>query len=176
MYNYLERQIAVARSIFSKMPNQLFDMYIRALITDMGIWPFHSCMDFTRNTPWHRVFSVVSLLEQASCSWNLSHISSNPCCITLQSLEDIVRMLQNYDGTLSPLLKVCDFDYEHCRMSTEYHIQQLLNHETYDLPVVVYPIAGQFQILDGNHRIGAALRLRTITGRSYSIPAWIAEV
>lgn len=176
MYNSLEQQIATARRIFVKMPDQLFEMYIRSLINDMGNWPFHSCFDFTYNTPWHRIFSVVSLHEQANCFWKIGTVNSGSICITQQSLADITQLLQNYDGTLLPVIKVCGFDYAYSKRSTGYHIQQLQRFATYNLPVVIYPIAGKWHILDGNHRIGAALRLLNTTRQSYSIPAWIAEV
>ena len=174
MENHLEQQIAVARGIFSRMPDQLFDMYIRALINDMGNWPFHSCMDFTYNTPWHRIFSVVSLHEQSSCKWRTASFMPSIFNITQQSLADIDGLLQNYNGML--LFRHPTYDYDYCRKSTEYHIAILQRSGTYQLPVAVYPVMGRFHVLDGNHRIGAALQLLATTGQSYSIPAWIAEV
>lgn len=174
MYNNLEQQIAVARKIFSRMPDQLFDMYMRPLINDMGYWPFCTCTDLTSDTDWHRIFSAVSLCEQATCSWKLDAITPDCYNITTQSLGDINLMLQNYEGTL--FLKVGGYDYDYCKKSTEYHIRHLIQFGTYYLPVVIYPIAGQFHVLDGNHRIGAALHLLATKGQSYSIPAWIAEV
>lgn len=174
MFLSSDEQMKMARRIFSKMPDQLFDMYMRSLINDMGYWPFCTSADLTSGTGWHRIFSVVSLYEQATCSWKLDSITPDGYNITSQSLSDINLMLQNYKGTL--FFKVGGYDYDYCRRSTKYHIQHLQKFGTYSLPVVIYPIAGQFHVLDGNHRIGAALHLLTTTVQSYSIPAWIAEV
>ena len=174
MFLSMEEQMKRARSIFSKMPDQLFDMYIRSLIHDVGYWPFCTCSDLTSGTDWHRIFSTVSLYEQATCSWKLDTITPDCYNITPRSLGDINLMLQNYEGTL--FFKVGGYDYDYCKKSTEYHIRHLQKFGTYYLPVVIYPIVGQFHVLDGNHRIGAALHLLATIGQSYSIPAWIAEV
>lgn len=174
MFSPIEEQMKMARRIFSKMPEPLFNMYIKSLIKDMGNWPFYSSIDCTYNTPWHRIFSVVSLREQASCTWRIGLFVPSVFNITQQSLANIDGVLQNYNGTL--FFRHPTFDYDYCRKSTEYHIAILQRCGTYRLPVAVYPVMGRYHVLDGNHRIGAALHLLATIGQSHSIPAWMAEV
>ena len=173
MYNDLERQIAVARSIFSKMPAALFDAYLNPLIHDVGNWPFQTCYDITYGTAWYRLFCVVSMHELASCSWALSRFSPMLTNITPQSLGDITQLVQNYKGTLPRLFS--NYDYEYCRASTAYHIKELKEKGSFTQPVVLYPINGKFHVMDGNHRIAATLLLSSL-GQTFSIPAWVAKV
>ena len=173
MYNDLERQIAVARSIFSKMPASLFDAYLNPLIHDVGNWPFQTCYDITYGTAWYRLFCVVSMHELASCSWALSRFSPMLTNITPQSLGDITQLVQNYKGTLPRLFS--NYDYEYCRASTAYHIKELKEKGSFTQPVVLYPINGKFHVMDGNHRIAATLLLSSL-GQTFSIPAWVAKV
>ena len=173
MYNDLERQIAVARCIFSKMPDALFDAYRSPLIHDVGNWPFQTCDDITYGTDWYRLFCVVSMHELASCSWTLGSFTPTVTNITPQSLGDITQLVQNYNGALLRLFS--NYDYEYCRASTAYHIKELKEKDSFTQPVALYPINGKFHVMDGNHRIAAALLLSTL-GQTFSIPAWVAKV
>lgn len=173
MFTALEGPLKMARSIFSKMPDALFDSYLKPLIHDIGNWPFQSCYDVTYGTDWHRLFCVVSMHELASCAWTLGSFMPKGNNITQESFGDISQLLQNYNGTLPRLFR--NYDYDYCRASTEYHIKTLKSNGTFSLPVVLYPICGKYHIMDGNHRIAAALSLSAY-GQAFSIPAWKAEV
>jgi hypothetical protein len=92
--------------------------------------------------------------------------------VTPQAQRDIQGLLSNYTGTA--LRIVPGYDYDYCQRSTAYHINLLKKHKTYDLPVVLYPIAGKYHILDGYHRIAAFLCVPD--EYKVDIPAWVAEV
>ena len=173
MYSNLEGQIAIARGIFSKMPDALFDAYLNPLIHDIGNWPFQTSYDITYGTDWYRLFCVVSMHELASCSWTLGSFTPTLSNISQQSLGDMNQLLQNYNGTLPRLFR--NYDYDYCRASTAYHIQELKENGSFTQPVVLYPINGKFHVMDGNHRIAVALLLST-SGQTFPIPAWVAKV
>lgn len=173
MNNNLGPQIAIARGIFSKMPDELFNDYLKPLIYDIGNWPFQTCYDITYGTDWDRLFCVVPMPELASCSWALDSFTPTLANITQQSLGDIGQLLQNYIGTLPRLLR--NYDYDYCRASTAYHIQELKGKGSFTQPVVLYPINGRFHVMDGNHRIAAVLLLSNL-GQLFTIPAWVAKM
>lgn len=160
-----EDQIMVARRIFHKMPDKLFDIYIKQFILQVGNWPFTSVTDSTTHTKWFQLFCVVPLYDQAMCGWEYKSITPSFSNISNESLADIRQTLE---------LKVRDDGYS--RKSSEYQIQQLKTFGSFSLPVVLYPMFDRFFVLDGVHRVGAALSLSAETGRQYSIPAWIAHV
>lgn len=56
MMNNFDQQIERARGIFSKMPQPLFDMYIKNLIVDIKSWPFQTSLDSVYGTNWERIF------------------------------------------------------------------------------------------------------------------------
>lgn len=173
MNKELKCQITIARDIFSKMSDELFDAYLKPLIYDIGNWPFQTCYDITYGTDWDRLFCVVPMPELASCSWALDSFTPTLANITQQSLGDIGQLLQNYIGTLPRLLR--NYDYDYCRASTAYHMQELKEKGSFTQPVVLYPINGRFHVMDGNHRIAAALLLSNL-GQSFTIPAWVAKM
>ncbi len=165
MSTTIEDQIMAARRIFHKMPDQLFDIYIKQFILQVGNWPFNSANDVTNQRPWNQLFSVVPLHAQAACYWEYKSIIPSYFNISKQSMDDI-------NITLG--LKVRDDGYS--LRSLEHHIQMLKASGTFIIPVVLYPVFGRYYILDGVHRVSAALFLSSETGRQYSIPAWIAQV
>ena len=172
MCNSLEQQIATARRIFAKMPDSLFDSYIIPLIRSIGFWPYTTSNDATLGNAWERLFYVVSLHEHASCTWRLARIRPTWNDVTPQAQRDIQGLLSNYTGTA--LRIVPGYDYDYCQRSTAYHINLLKKNKTYDLPVVLYPMAGKYHILDGYHRIAAFLCVPDEC--KVDIPAWVAEV
>ena len=146
--------------------------YIRPLIFDIGFWPFSSCNDITYGNVWDSLFYVVSLREHASCTWKLVRIRPAWNSLTPQAQRDIQGLLLNYTGMA--LRIVPGYDYDYCQKSTAYHINLLKEHKTYTIPVVLYPKAGGYHILDGYHRIAAFLCAADEC--KVDIPAWVAEV
>ena len=166
MCQSLDEKIKTARGIFYKMPNQLFDAYIKQFILQVQDWPFISAYDSTNRMPWVQLFCAVSLFEQASCRWEVS--SFIPCeqNISKKSLEDIEHTLSFTNV----------YDIEYSRKSIEYHVRCLKEYGTFNSPVVLYPQDSKYYILDGIHRTCAALLISETTSKSCSIPAWIARV
>lgn len=164
MFSPIDDQIMKARRFFSKMPDQLFDIYIKQFILQVGNWPFSSATDSTKHTDWHQLFCVVPLYNQATCNWEYNSIVPSDLNISDNSMSDINYTLE---------LKVRDDGYS--QRSIEHHIQTLKDSGTFSLPVVLYPLSEGYFILDGVHRMGAALILSATTRQKYSIPAWIAR-
>lgn len=171
MTNNLNQQIESARRIFSKMPQDLFDSYIKNLILDLKYWPFKTSSDSAYGTSWARIFNVVSMSQMASCSWELSSIQPTADNIFPESLRDIALLLENYKGELPRLL--IGYDYDYCQVSTRYHIELFQREKTFSIPIVLYPIGGKYYILDGNHRVAATFMVKH---SNFEIPAWIAKV
>ena len=171
MTNNLNQQIESARRIFSKMPQDLFDSYIKNLILDLKDWPFKTSSDSANETSWERIFKVVSMSQMASCSWSLCQVQPTEKKIHSKSLRDIELLLKNYTGVL-PRLPI-GYDYDYCRASTRYHIELFQREKTFSIPIVLYPIDGKYYILDGNHRVAATFMVKH---SDFEIPAWIAKV
>lgn len=153
--NFYSWQIERARAMFSKMPEEVFDLFLRPLImTDMG-WPYSSVNDTLMiGSPWCCVLHPFSLRQLAEMDWTLEECVLDQNTLVESCVQDLELVWQNYQGRLP---RNTSYDYDDCRSRTQKQLDIIRESGKPSLiPVVAVDYNGKLKLFDGNHRIVAA--------------------
>lgn len=159
-----------AQSMFPKMPQEVFDLWLRPLIGD-DEWPFSSIYDGTKGTVWFQYFWGESIRMVAQLSWERKKL---PLSISLFSPESALTINEIIEahmrGIESPIAKI-----KNGKARESFHRSRKFIEQTGRLytPVVLRGDFDDFQIVDGNHRIAAAFSLGL--DESFLFDTWIGH-
>ena len=153
--NYYSWIIDRARAMFPKMQDEVFDLFLRPLITtDMG-WPYSSVDDvLISGSPWYCVLHPFSLRQLAEMGWTLEDCVLDRNTLAESCVQDLELVWQNYQGRLP---RNMPYDYDDCRSRTQKQLDFIReNGRPSAMPVVAADYNGKLKLFDGNHRIVAA--------------------
>ncbi|RLT90784.1 hypothetical protein [Ketobacter sp. GenoA1] len=166
-----EDNVMQARSMFKKMPDDVFINYLAPLISDLG-WPFESDEQSVIGTSWERVLNGVSLKDLSSANWGVCEVNFSRFPICPQSENDIRLVIENSNSSADNYL---GYDLKRCRESFFFNRHYLIQNGEFISPVVLLISKELFvKVLDGNHRLAA---LFSVGAKKYkSLKAWVGSI
>lgn len=159
-----------AQSMFPKMPQDVFDLWLRPFIEEDG-WPFSSINDDTKGTDWFQYFVGESIGMVAQLSWERKML---PLSISLFNPESVIMINEIIEahmcGVEKPVAKIKNGKAG----ESFFRSRKFIEHKgRVYAPVVVRESSDDFQILDGNHRIAAAFSLSL--DEPFFLDTWIGH-
>ena len=159
-----------AQSMFQKMPPEVFDLWLRPFIEADG-WPFSSIYADTRDTAWREYFVGESIGMVAQLTWERKRL---PLSISLFNPESVIMINDIIEAHMrdvnKPIAKIKNGKARESFFRSRKFIECTGRVHT---PVVVRGELGDFEILDGNHRIAAAFSLGL--DESFFLDTWIGH-
>lgn len=168
----LSLHLKKAREMLINVPQEMFDMFFVTLVEDVG-WPFMNTSDSAEGTDWQRVFNPFSLRQIVDFKWVRREFVFDRGMFWDQSIGDVEAVVQNCFGLLP---RFGNYDYDRCRNSTMFHFGNVVKGKGFGDPIVLAMIPGddKLKILDGNHRMAAALMYEQIAHKKVDFEAWVA--
>ena len=159
-----------AQSMFPKMPQDVFDLWLRPFIEEDG-WPFSSINDDTKGTVWLQYFWGESIGMVSQLSWERKRLPLSTSLFTPVSMMMIDEIIKAHMcGADIPIAKIKNGKARESFLRSRKFIECAGRVHT---PVVVRGELGDFEILDGNHRIAAAFSLGL--DESFFLDTWIGH-
>jgi hypothetical protein len=157
------------KDIFPKMPQEVFDMWITPLILDNG-WPFHSTNCSVQNTRWEHLFADLTLGQWADCEFKLVKFPLSSLdfkATTWLYIDGIIDHCTAGAHTRTANLKNTQERFRACA-------EFILTNKRLPLPIMGIFRGGGWMIVDGHHRIAAAIWLAPAMDCDIIIPIWQA--
>ena len=159
--------VTVARRIMSKMPDVVFDMWLRPIIGRIG-WPFGSELSSTFGTEWHRLFLQRGIQVIANLRWERRDLPFVRIPFASVSQSTIDAMLSHHVfGNRNPSLDAIPDSFDRFVGIQDF----IRRHGKIPAPCVLMLDVGAYSILDGHHRIGALASLPNAP--LLSIDCWV---
>ena len=159
-----------ARSMFPKMPQEVFDLWLRPLI-ELDGWPFTSIYADTYGTVWFQYFVLEPIEMVAELSWERKMLPFSLRLFNPGSKTTIDWIISAHmSGIKTPVAELKNGKAGESFFRSRKFIEDTGRVHT---PVVVWEDLGDFQILDGNHRIAAAHSLGL--DESFFLDTWIGK-
>ncbi len=157
----------LARSVFENMPDEVFELYIGPLIKDLG-WSYSSKSD-PISRGWQQAFDNNQLATIVELEWKQGNTNYRSLSFHNNSVDNLNWIVQAHvDGIRTP----CS-DVRNGKQRFESCLTYIKQMGRLPKPVVFMNSIGGFRILDGNHRLAAALAVsRTIDAE---VPYWIGS-
>jgi hypothetical protein len=146
--------VALARSIFKNMPDEVFYMWIGPLIGEIG-WPFLSVQDSNFNTAWRLLFYGKSIQYIAKLSWER-------CEMPFASIRFEPFSEQRINGLIAGHVRGIDnrlMDIKGGRGRFFKFRELIAVNGRVPAPALLMLNDKDYSILDGNHRIAALASL-----------------
>jgi len=158
---------ANAKAIFKNMPDEVFEIYIAPLIKDLG-WPYNSANDFV-SRGWQEAFDNHQLNVIVELQWERGNTYFSSLKFHPTSAKRLDWILEAHiDGRVTPCSNV-----RNGKQRLERNLAYIKRLRAMPSPVVFMNSHQGFRILDGNHRLAAALLVsRTIDTQ---IPYWLGS-
>jgi hypothetical protein len=161
--------VSVARMIFNRMPDPVFDMWLRPIIGRIG-WPFESERSSTRGTDWNRLFLGFGIQVTANLRWERRELPFFSISFSPISQSTICAMSEHHLLGMNnrELARIAD---SHERFMSFQKL--ILRDGGVPAPCVLMLKEGSYSILDGNHRIGAFASLPQASG--FNLDTWVGS-
>ncbi len=156
-----------ARSVFENMPVEVFELYIEPLIKDLG-WTYTSKNAIVSNG-WQLAFDNNQLATIVELQWERRNTNFRSLTFHPNSANNLKWIMQAHlDGIETPCSNV-----KNGKQRFESCLSFIKRAGRLPKPVVFMKSLPGYRILDGNHRLAAALAVsRTIDTQ---IPYWIGS-
>lgn len=150
--------------MFSRIPDEVFDGFLKPLIiNDLG-WPFTSVNDnMVVGTGWYRALYPFSLASFSNLRWKRSSFPIYQDILDPVSYGDINLIITNQIANMFS----CTPEYSKSSRDTMTGIKEFIKSTgRFPAPIVTAMTPNGIKILDGNHRVAALFDL----GLNNSIP------
>lgn len=156
-----------ARAIFKNMPDEVFELYIAPLIQDLG-WHYTAATAIV-SKGWYEAFDNSQLNAIVELQWERLDTYFSSLTFHPNSADRLNWILQAHiDGRVTPCSNV-----KNGKQRLESSLAYIRRSRRLPNPVVFMKSYQGFRILDGNHRLAAALEVsRTINTR---VPYWLGS-
>ena len=159
-----------ARLFFKGMPDEVFELYLFPLISELG-WPFQYASQSVVGTKWHRVLNGVELMDLVNAKWGFGKIDLLKVTLHPDSQKDIDLVIDNSNSNMDTFL---GYDFKRCRESFRFNQDYLLKHGEFIAPIVLLQTSDSYlRVLDGNHRLAGFQNIRTLANKSQ--PVWVGS-
>jgi hypothetical protein len=162
-----EEQRNKLHAMFPAMPQEVFDLWLTHGIDAYG-WPFQSLLDSTSGTEWADFLLGRSLLFWSEVKWRLLTLVLKPSIFhpfTVNRVNWIIGNCALGEDTPTANLKNTK---QRFWAATSF----IRENKTMPRNLVALHEGCDFTVLDGNHRLAAAVFLGL--DNNFSFPAWVA--
>ena len=143
-----------ARQIFPKMPQEVFDLWIKPGVEIYG-WSFLSTPEPLVGTRWQRLCAGSSLRDWVTLDWNLTSLPLMESIFhpqTVARAEAIIGHCVRGEQTVTANLHNTKERFWACASFIE------INRRV-PQPLIAVDLPAGFEIVDGNHRLAALVHL-----------------
>lgn len=155
-----------ARSYFSKMPSEVFDLWIKPGVESYG-WGV-SNIGQRLDSDWQGFFSDQSLTFWTTANWQLCNMVFQPDMFASDSWQRVAWIVDNAaKGLETPTANIHNTKQRFWACASTIAKNRFL-----PKPLVGYLAPVKVHIVDGHHRLAAAVHLGVT--HSSKLPIWIA--
>jgi hypothetical protein len=159
-------EIERARSFFTTMPPEVFDLWIVPGIECHG-WPFTSTSQTVEETRWKGFFGFQSLRFWTTAHWGHVSIPASVRTFHPMTRTRIFAIIETAHGVQTPMANVRDSQKRFWACASF-----IRKHAAIPFSVVATPTQEGLDLVDGHHRLAAFVHLGFAD--KASIPAWLA--
>lgn len=155
------------QSLFPAMPPDVLNLWLGPGVDNYG-WPFQSVLDSITDSEWSGFLLGRSLSFWSQVEWRLLALTVNPAIFHPDTISRFDWIIDNCAfGEETPTANLQNTKQRFWAATSFIRANQAMPQ-----PLVALFNGCDFTILDGNHRLAAAVFLRL--DKNFSFPAWVA--